>query len=133
MWFYYLASLSIFFYQTMDAVDGKQARRTKTSGPLGQLFDHGCDAATCTLATSLYMQSCLVGRDAIPCSYFIYYVTSHLSFYLSQWEEQHTGILRSNFKGLGITEVQWIQIVMIIVNANTDFYLAKSSIGSLVP
>ena len=28
MLFYYLASFSIFFYQTMDAVDGKQARRT---------------------------------------------------------------------------------------------------------
>jgi len=28
----------------MDAVDGKQARRTGTSSPLGQLFDHGCDA-----------------------------------------------------------------------------------------
>ena len=104
MWFYCLMSLSIFLYQTMDAVDGKQARRTKTSGPLGQLFDHGCDAAACTLATSLYMQSCLVGRDTIPYSFFFYYVTSHLSFYLSQWEEQHTGILRSNFKGLGITE-----------------------------
>jgi phosphatidylserine synthase len=28
----------------MDAIDGKQARRTGTSGPLGELFDHGCDA-----------------------------------------------------------------------------------------
>jgi len=28
-------------YQTLDAVDGKQARRTGTSSPLGQLFDHG--------------------------------------------------------------------------------------------
>jgi hypothetical protein len=25
----------------MDAIDGKQARRTGTSGPLGELFDHG--------------------------------------------------------------------------------------------
>jgi ethanolaminephosphotransferase len=25
-------------------VDGKQARRTNSSSPLGQLFDHGCDA-----------------------------------------------------------------------------------------
>ncbi|KAL8450548.1 hypothetical protein Emed_002420 [Eimeria media] len=30
--------------QTLDAVDGKQARRTNTSTPLGQLFDHGCDS-----------------------------------------------------------------------------------------
>jgi hypothetical protein len=25
----------------MDCLDGKQARRTKNSSPLGQLFDHG--------------------------------------------------------------------------------------------
>ena len=29
--------------------------------------------------------------------------------------------------------VQWIQIIMIVANASTDFYLAKTSIGSLVP
>jgi phosphatidylglycerophosphate synthase len=28
-------------YQTLDAIDGKQARRTGTSSPLGELFDHG--------------------------------------------------------------------------------------------
>lgn len=27
-----------------DCIDGKQARRTRSSSPLGQLFDHGCDA-----------------------------------------------------------------------------------------
>uniref|UniRef100_A0A453R2M1 Uncharacterized protein n=1 Tax=Aegilops tauschii subsp. strangulata TaxID=200361 RepID=A0A453R2M1_AEGTS len=26
---------------TFDAVDGKQARRTSSSSPLGELFDHG--------------------------------------------------------------------------------------------
>jgi phosphatidylglycerophosphate synthase len=29
------------FMQTFDAVDGKQARRTNSSSPLGELFDHG--------------------------------------------------------------------------------------------
>lgn len=37
-------AVSLFCYQTLDAIDGKQARRTGTSSPLGQLFDHGCDA-----------------------------------------------------------------------------------------
>lgn len=27
--------------QTLDAIDGKQARRTGSSSPLGELFDHG--------------------------------------------------------------------------------------------
>ena len=28
----------------MDNMDGKQARKTKTSSPLGMIFDHGLDA-----------------------------------------------------------------------------------------
>ena len=32
---------AVFFYLHMDCLDGKQARRTKNSSPLGQLFDHG--------------------------------------------------------------------------------------------
>lgn len=38
-----LAALGIWLFQTLDAIDGKQARRTGSSSPLGQLFDHGCD------------------------------------------------------------------------------------------
>lgn len=45
-WMYFYSATCSFIYQTMDAVDGKQARRTGTSSPLGQLFDHGCDAVT---------------------------------------------------------------------------------------
>lgn len=33
----------LFMYQTLDAVDGKQARRTRNGTPLGELFDHVCD------------------------------------------------------------------------------------------
>lgn len=36
--------IGLFVYQSLDAIDGKQARRTGMSGPLGELFDHGtCD------------------------------------------------------------------------------------------
>jgi phosphatidylglycerophosphate synthase len=31
--------VSLFIYQSFDAIDGKQARRTNTSSPLGELFD----------------------------------------------------------------------------------------------
>lgn len=39
IYFYFAAALWI--YSTFDNVDGKQARRTKSSSPLGELFDHG--------------------------------------------------------------------------------------------
>lgn len=37
----YSFGIGLFMYQSLDAIDGKQARRTQTSGPLGELFDHG--------------------------------------------------------------------------------------------
>ena len=43
-WCFLLIAVCQFFYQTLDAIDGKQARRTNSSSVLGQLFDHGCDA-----------------------------------------------------------------------------------------
>lgn len=46
-WLLVLGGLSVFFYNTMDSIDGKQARRTKASSPLGQLFDHGTHTRRC--------------------------------------------------------------------------------------
>ena len=43
-WVLLFCGIMVFCYQTLDAIDGKQARRTKAGSPLGQLFDHGCDS-----------------------------------------------------------------------------------------
>lgn len=43
-WACALCALGLFIYQSLDAIDGKQARRTNSSSPLGELFDHGCDS-----------------------------------------------------------------------------------------
>ncbi|XP_041365543.1 choline/ethanolaminephosphotransferase 1-like [Gigantopelta aegis] len=45
-WAYVICGLATFIYQSLDSIDGKQARRTNTSSPLGELFDHGADAIT---------------------------------------------------------------------------------------
>lgn len=39
-------AICLFIYQTLDNLDGKQARRTGSSSPLGMLFDHGLDTIT---------------------------------------------------------------------------------------
>lgn len=52
-WSLVFAALCVFIYQTLDALDGKQARRTNTASPLGELFDHGCDAIATSLLTLL--------------------------------------------------------------------------------
>ena len=42
----FFTALGLFLYQSLDAIDGKQARRTNSSSPLGELFDHGCDSVS---------------------------------------------------------------------------------------
>lgn len=53
-WAYIQAAIGLFVYQTLDATDGKQARRLSSSSPLGELFDHGCDSMTQGLPKSSY-------------------------------------------------------------------------------
>lgn len=36
-------AVCVFSYYTLDNIDGKQARRTHNSSPLGMCMDHGCD------------------------------------------------------------------------------------------
>ncbi|XP_016686895.2 choline/ethanolaminephosphotransferase 1 isoform X4 [Gossypium hirsutum] len=53
-----------FLYQTFDAVDRKQARRTNSSSPLEELFDHGCDALACAFETMAFGSTAMCGRDS---------------------------------------------------------------------
>ena len=45
-----LNGIAMLLYQTLDNMDGKQARKTGSSSPLGLLFDHGCDVITAALS-----------------------------------------------------------------------------------
>ena len=60
-WLYAYTALVMFIYQTLDAIDGKQARRTGSSSPLGQLFDHGCDAINVVMVAYVVMQIMKMG------------------------------------------------------------------------
>eukprot|EP01113_Clastostelium_recurvatum_P018304 TRINITY_DN2158_c0_g1_i3.p1 TRINITY_DN2158_c0_g1~~TRINITY_DN2158_c0_g1_i3.p1 ORF type:complete len:430 (+),score=68.63 TRINITY_DN2158_c0_g1_i3:35-1324(+) len=100
-WLYFFNFLCMFIYQTMDALDGKQARRTGSSSPLGELFDHGCDAVTTVLSALTFMGAVQVGAG--PFALFSV-VSMMLAFYMTQWEEYHTGVLELGY--VGVTEGQ---------------------------
>ncbi|KAF4124912.1 ethanolaminephosphotransferase [Geosmithia morbida] len=89
-WLYYSFAFGLFMYQTMDNVDGKQARRTGTSSGLGELFDHGIDSLNCTLASLLETAAMGLGTSRVgvftalcPC----------LPMFFSTWETYHTHTL----------------------------------------
>ncbi|EST06348.1 CDP-alcohol phosphatidyltransferase [Kalmanozyma brasiliensis GHG001] len=89
-WVFYTWALCLFAYQSLDAIDGKQARRTGMAGPLGEMFDHGCDAINTTLECVLCCVALNLGRSVwAPASL----VATLANFYLTTWEEFHTGTL----------------------------------------
>ncbi|KAG1450034.1 hypothetical protein G6F56_008466 [Rhizopus delemar] len=89
-WLYFSFAIGLWLYSTFDNVDGKQARRTNSSSPLGELFDHGCDAVNCSFAAIL--QAAALGAGHSKSSVFLYGIAT-LGFYLSTAEEYHTGTL----------------------------------------
>lgn len=89
-WVYFTWGLGLFWYQAFDAIDGKQARRTGMAGPLGQMFDHGCDSLNTTFECILSCRALNVGRSWWTVAAEI---AALANFYLSTWEEFHTGTL----------------------------------------
>ena len=77
-------------YQTMDNVDGKQARRTGTSSGLGELFDHGIDSLNCTLASLL--ETAAMGLGCSGAGIFTA-LCPCLAMFFSTWETYHTHTL----------------------------------------
>ncbi|KAL8121016.1 choline/ethanolaminephosphotransferase 1 [Apium graveolens] len=87
-WVHVAHGLLLFLYQTFDAVDGKQARRTNSSSPLGELFDHGCDALACALEALAFGSTAMCGKYT-----FWFWVISAVPFYGATWEHYFTNTL----------------------------------------
>jgi ethanolaminephosphotransferase len=95
-WIFVLNGIAILVYQTLDNMDGKQARRTKSSSPLGLLFDHGCDAVNCIIGSTNWILSLGLDpknstNDFLIC--WIIVMGPFAQFYFSTWEEYYTGEL----------------------------------------
>ena len=100
-WVFYLTSFLMFFYLILDGLDGKQARKTGSSSPLGQLFDHGLDAICCFLCGIFISTVLQLGSHRASAIVLVLHI---LPFYTSNWEELTTGVMR--FGVIGITEGQ---------------------------
>ncbi|KAI0095189.1 Choline/ethanolaminephosphotransferase [Irpex rosettiformis] len=106
-WVYFTWAAGLFIYQSFDAIDGKQARRTGMAGPLGEMFDHGCDALNTTLEAMLTCYAMNLGRSWWTVSSQILALAN---FYLTTWEEYHTGQLY-----LGVLSGPVEGIILIVV------------------
>ena len=108
-WSFFVAALLMFCYQTLDAIDGKQARRTGSSSPLGQLFDHGCDAV-CAVFHGLFLAATINAGPTLLALLALYFAI--VPFFISNWEESATGFMR--FGVLGVTEAQFTSMGVLV-------------------
>lgn len=86
-------------------MDGKQARRTGTSGPLGELFDHGLDSYSAVLIP-IYMFSLFGSQDLPPIRMFLVIWNVFLNFYLTHVEKYNTGVM---FLPWGYDFTMWVR------------------------
>jgi len=94
-WLYVYTAISLFAYQTIDNLDGRQARRTGSSSPLGLLFDHGVDALNCTFASLLLAAVYQIGLLG-PVKIFLFWNIGFVPFVFATWEEYWTGPCRAH-------------------------------------
>ncbi|TRY57855.1 hypothetical protein DNTS_017653 [Danionella cerebrum] len=112
-WAFVLSALGLFIYQSLDAIDGKQARRTNSSSALGELFDHGCDAVSTVFVAVGTCICCGVGVDS-NWMFFCGFVAMFM-FFCAHWQTYVSGTLR--FGLVDVTEVQIAIIIMYIMTA----------------
>lgn len=91
-WVFLLNAIATLLYQTLDNMDGKQARRVGASSPLGLLFDHGCDAVNSVFGSANWMVCLALCRDDAVWV-FSTLMGPYAMFYISTWEEYYTGEL----------------------------------------
>eukprot|EP01138_Halocafeteria_seosinensis_P015289 gb/GECG01015605.1/.p1 GENE.gb/GECG01015605.1/~~gb/GECG01015605.1/.p1 ORF type:complete len:397 (+),score=34.77 gb/GECG01015605.1/:1-1191(+) len=118
------AALAIFIYNTMDAIDGKHARNTNQSSPLGQMFDHGCDSVV------LAFMIILLSIALAPPRPFVYgwAIPMYYAFFCGQWEEAHTGTMRTGIGYIGVTEGTFFCIAVLIARGVFGWELYQLSL-----
>lgn len=81
-WSLWLYGFCVFWYQMLDNLDGKQARKLQNSTPLGMIMDHGCDAlGVICLTSGMTRVVCMDDPDL----YLWVLVAVTFSFYISAW------------------------------------------------
>ncbi|XP_034476563.1 cholinephosphotransferase 1 isoform X4 [Drosophila innubila] len=122
-WTCALCALGLFVYQSLDSIDGKQARRTNTSSPLGELFDHGCDSISTIFVALSACISCQLGH--YPNWLFFQCFCAIALFYCAHWQTYVSGTMR--FGRIDVTEAQFSIIAIHLVSAalGPEIWLTK--------
>jgi len=117
-WTTFSCALGLFIYQTLDAIDGKQARRTKTASPLGELFDHGCDSLSTVFVS---VASCCAVRLGLYPGWMLFQcLCASTLFYCAHWQTYVSGTLQ--FGTIDVTEGQIVVMLVMLTSSIESFF-----------
>jgi len=120
-WLYAMAAIGYFLYRLLDEMDGKQARRTGNSSPLGMLFDHGIDAYTTGIVCFMFVKLAQAGSLG-----YIFVELSCAIFYFCTLQEYYQGGL---FLPLGnaVSDGAVITIICLLIPVffGSDFWITE--------
>jgi len=85
-WLCFLAAFGQLAYMILDNADGKQARKTGSSSPLGLLFDHGCDAMNTFVSGLTLFTIIQMGNTGLSSWAYMMPMTA---FFMATWEEYY--------------------------------------------
>ena len=91
-WSYLGCAVGMFVYQTLDGMDGIQARRIGLSTPLGELFDHGLDAILTFMYAAVAVCSVGINQDYPLLGLALGLVVVLLNFFY-HWQTYVSGVL----------------------------------------
>ncbi len=117
------AGILYYTYHILDNIDGKQARRTNNSTPLGMLVDHGCDSMTTFM---LCIILCSSMRYESGFWYGLLWVFIAIPFFMCTWEQNITGFLHLPMIN-GVSEGSFTGLVVLLITGivGSDFWVIE--------
>ncbi|XP_077197075.1 cholinephosphotransferase 1-like [Paroedura picta] len=112
-WVLFSCALGVFIFQSLDAIDGKQARRTNSSSPLGELFDHGCDSVSIVLVCFAVCIAFRLGTN--PHWLFFFCFLGSFLVYCAFWQIYVLGMQKTG--KIDISEGEIAVIVLFLLTA----------------
>lgn len=126
-------AIFVFFYQTADAVDGKQARLTGQCTPLGAVIDHCVDASLLSMIPVSIMLAVDPGFETWIVSLAM--MTYATTWFVAQWGDYECSILET----AGVTEAEFAIMALFAAPAlfgrdvyNLDVPLTTLNLGGVL-
>ncbi|XP_054713177.1 cholinephosphotransferase 1-like [Uloborus diversus] len=113
-WVYVLCAVGVLLYQTLDALDGKQAIKVQDT-QIEEVYDHGCDAISTVFVGLTTAAACQLGN--CPILMFSFFITSMIAFYTTHWQDHVTHVMI-----FGKIDVSEAQFSVITIQLLTAFY-----------